>query len=278
MTKFTRGSVVIVCLLFVFSGAAVAQIDGSSLKSSSRSVPSYESGRSTGSRMGFTGPESSARPGVFFFEKAVDAFEKEQYVFAIEMYQVAASWAYKPAEYNLSVMYAKGEGVPVDLPRAMAWGALAAERGASRYVRARDAINVTLTSEQVAEANRILEELKPKYADETALKKAYRRWRDVKRDITGSRIGADGGVKVGGGGQSLTSTSPGYEITTAWGLLGGGQNDASLEYRQLRESKNPYDPKHKIGTPNVTVGELVIPDLSKDETSAKAPAEASDRQ
>lgn len=265
-----RASLGIVGLAFLLTDPAVAQIDGSSLKSSSRSAPRYESGRSTGSRMGFTGPESSARPGVFFFDKAVDAFEKEQYAFAIEMYQVAASWAYKPAEYNLSVMYAKGEGIPVDLPRAMAWIALAAERGDSRYVSARDAINVTLSSNQVAEANRILGDLKPRYADETALKKAYRRWRDVKRDITGSRIGSGGGVKVGGAGQTLNSTSPGYEMTTAWGILGGGQNDASIEYRQLHESKNPYDPKYRAVTPNVTIGELVIPDLSKTETPAKS--------
>ena len=39
------------------------------------------------------------------------------------MYETSASWAYKPAHYNLAVMYAKGEGVPVDRPRAMAWAA-----------------------------------------------------------------------------------------------------------------------------------------------------------
>lgn len=96
----------------------------------------------------------------------------------------------------------KRQGIPVDLPRAMAWIALAAERGEPRYVRVRDAINVTLDSEQVAEANRILDQLKPKYADKKAMRKAKRRWRDAKLDRTGSRLGFAGGVKVGGAGQT----------------------------------------------------------------------------
>ena len=108
MTRCSRLQLGAIGLSLLCAVPVAAQIDGGSLKSSSRNAPKYESSRSTESRMGFTGPESSARPGVFFFDKAVDAFEKEQFAFAVEMYQVAASWAYKPAEYNLSVMYAKG--------------------------------------------------------------------------------------------------------------------------------------------------------------------------
>ncbi|MEO7935568.1 MAG: SEL1-like repeat protein, partial [Dokdonella sp.] len=171
------------CGAIFISASAMAQLDASSLRSSSsRNSASYESGRSTGSRMGFTGPEGSGRPGIFFFKKGVNAFEKDQTAFAINMYEVSAAWAYKPAQYNLSVIYSRGQGVPVNLPRAMAWIALAAERGDSRYVDARDAINAKLTSEQVVEANRILDELKPKYADARALRRATHRWRDAKLD------------------------------------------------------------------------------------------------
>src|ERR1043165_3965087 len=74
-------------------------------------------------------PESDARPGTYYFMEGAYAYRKRDYTFAIQMYQVSASWAYKPAEYNIAVMYARGQGVPVDLPRAMAWMALAAERG-----------------------------------------------------------------------------------------------------------------------------------------------------
>jgi TPR repeat protein len=79
-------------------------------------------------------PEDDARPGEYYFRIGANAFMHKDYAHAISMYQVAASWAYKPAEFNLGVMYARGQGVPVDLPRAMAWMALAAERGDKEYV------------------------------------------------------------------------------------------------------------------------------------------------
>ncbi len=30
--------------------------------------------------------------------------------YAVDRYQVAASWGYKPAQYNLGIIYFKGEG------------------------------------------------------------------------------------------------------------------------------------------------------------------------
>jgi hypothetical protein len=257
------------CLTILFSISAMAQVDVNSLRaSSSRSAADYDSGRSTGRRMGFTGPEGSGRPGVYFFKKGVKAVERDQYAFALDMYEAAASWGYKPAQYNLSVMYARGQGIPVNLPRAMAWGALAAERGDSRYVDARDAINRTLDSEQVAAANRILEELKPKYADAIALRRASRRWKDTALAATGSRLGFIGGLKVGAAGSSIASHSVGYEGSAPWEFTGGRQNDASIEYRQLQEGANPYDPKYRARSGTATIGELeTIPDLS----AGKAP-------
>jgi hypothetical protein len=252
---------------------AIAQMDVSSLKASARSAASYESGRSTGSRMGFTGPESSARPGVYFFEKAVKAFENDQYAFAKEMYEVSASWAYKPAQYNLSVMYSRGQGVPVDLSRAAAWITLAAERGEPRYINARDAIIINLDSEQVEKANRILEQLKPKYADEKALKKAKKRWRNVKRDVTGSRLGFVGSAKIGGVGNSTVSA--GNDMINPSDIFGSRQNDASIEFRQLRDSGGPYEPSDRVMTGVVTVNDLIIPDLSESKSPAATSADGS---
>jgi len=82
------------------------------------SAPGYGSGVSAGSLSNgdFNTPESDGRPGVKFFTLGVQAFRKGDYRHAIDMYKVAASWAYKPAEYNLGVMYFKGQGIPVDRP------------------------------------------------------------------------------------------------------------------------------------------------------------------
>lgn len=206
----------------------------------------------------------SARPGLYFFNKAAKAFEKGQYTFAIEMYQVAASYAYKPAQFNLAVMYAQGQGVAADLPRALAWAALAAERSDKHYVAARNAISAALTPEQVDEAEQVLKELMPMYADESAMKRARSRWKEAKLGATGSRLGFIGGLKVGDPG-NIRGTSQKHEITdqtsasvgtTVSDVLGGKQIDGSIVYRELREADSPYDPKLEEQTGVVKVGDL----------------------
>ncbi|MGA9421923.1 MAG: sel1 repeat family protein [Rhodanobacteraceae bacterium] len=227
--------------------------------------------------LGYTGPVAEARPGPRYFQQGVDAFKKGDPAFAIEMYRVAASWGYKKAEYNLGVMYAKGQGVPVDLPRAMAWMALAAERGDNNhFTAARNAIGLSLTDDQLARANVILRVLTPTYADAVALTRAKARWRDERRSATGSKVGFVGNLVVGahagvGSGQPIGSSngdappptdsqgrSTGASVgVTAFQLTGGRQMEGSLAYRQLWESDNPYDPKFNLGTGTATVGPLI---------------------
>src|SRR5262249_39345688 len=141
--------------------------------------------------------------GEYYFVQGVRAFQKGEFKFAIQMYEVSASWAFKPAEYNLAVIYARGQGVPVDLPRGMAWMALAAERNEARYVEAREAVYAELTPEQFAQANEIWRELKPTYGDEVALRRAKARWAEVKAHMTGSRVGSVGHLEVGMPGQGM---------------------------------------------------------------------------
>ena len=215
-------------------------------------APIYDSAenanRMTSDRFGT--PEDNARPGEYYFGLGANAFKRKDYAFAINMYRVAASWAYKPAEYNLAVMYARGQGVPMDLPRAMAWMTLAAERNETQYVEARELIHGKLTSAQFAQADVIWNQLKPTYGDEAALRRAKNRWAQVRSSMTGSRVGsvagelAVGGLSVGGLQQAPPGghgTSPvdtsGYELT------GGNQMDGTIAYRQLLASNNPYDPK-----------------------------------
>ena len=236
---------------------------------------------------GFNTPEADARPGEYYFLLAVHAYRKNDFTFSVQMYEVAAAWAYKPAEYNLAIMYARGQGVPVDLPRAMAWIALAAERNDKRYVDAREAIYADMTKEQFEQANVIWRGLKKTYGDEVALRRAKARWAQVRASMTGSRVGSVGNMTVGI--PNASSADPSYPrvtseqvqkslnsppgeggdhakamgLNTARSTVGssaevtGGQGvDSSIAYRQFRESDNPYDPKFK--TPPIgkaTVGE-----------------------
>jgi len=230
---------------------------------SAENAPSYGSSYQSGMRLRGSEentPEADARPGEYYFKIGARAFQKNDSKFAVEMYEVAASWAYKPAAYNLGVMHARGQGIPVDFPRALAWMALAAERGDVRYVAARNVVQSQLTAEQVEQARAIVEELKKTYGDEVALRRAKARWADVRSHMTGSRVGSVGHLDVG---VPQASADPSNQKgqkgthrkgTTTGEILGGEGVDGSIAYRQLLESDNPYDPKFErtsIGTARV---------------------------
>lgn len=113
-----------------------------------------------------------------FYALGVQALQKHEYEYATDMFKVAASWASKPAEYSLGLMYFRGDGVPTDRSLGAAWMTLAAERGDPQYVKARDAMVGLLTESEVAQANALPGEVSGIYAHKVALRraKAQRRW------------------------------------------------------------------------------------------------------
>jgi hypothetical protein len=235
-----------------------------------------------------TSAEDSARPGEYFFGLGANAFKKKDYAFAVHMYGVAASWAYKPAEYNLGVMYALGQGVPVDLPRAMAWMTLAAERGEKSYVAARELINAKLSNAQFAQADAIYGELYPTYGDASALRRAKDRWAQVRSSMTGSRVGSVASelkVGVSASGESpmgAPSKTKGAKMnrvgTGASDLLNGEEVDGAIAYEQLLKSDNPYDPKFewRPGSKGKVTVEPIVPvkksDVPSSATSGNPPS------
>jgi hypothetical protein len=133
------------------------------------------------------------RPGMKFFLDGAEAFRKKDYHHAIYMYKVAASWADKSAEYDLGLMYFRGEGVPVDRPLGAAWMVLAAERGKPLYVHARNLMVSLLTSSEFERMNKLWNGLKGTYGDEgLALRRAkfYLTWTSA-HERTGTHL-ADG--------------------------------------------------------------------------------------
>ncbi|AGG89739.1 MULTISPECIES: tetratricopeptide repeat protein [Rhodanobacter] len=249
----------------------------------STNAPSYDSDPSFGASPNedFTSPESDARPGVYFFRLAARAYEQKNYRHAIDMYKVAASWAYKPAEYNLGVMYYRGQGVPVDRPLGAAWMVLAAERSTPQYVAARDLMITPLSKAEFARVDALWNELKPTYGDATALHRAKMRWAQVRAGMTGSRTGGSTGpLKVGsrGGpssprtGKSMTG-APLHTDTTGFEITSGHDMHGVVAYQQFRESDNPYDPKFKTDPAGTTsVGALMpIPASEAREAADKTP-------
>ncbi len=93
----------------------------------------------------------------------------QDYAEAAKWYRLAAEQGYAHAQFNLGLMYAKGQGVPQDDVQAYMWFYLAAERFSApeaenrdQAVKYRDIVASEMTPVQIAEAQRLAREWRPK--------------------------------------------------------------------------------------------------------------------
>ncbi len=93
----------------------------------------------------------------------------QDYAEAVRWYRLAADHGHAQAQYNLGLSYAKGEGVPQDYLSAHIWFNLAAARFPASdtrnhdlAVRNRDLMASKMTHEQIAEAQNLAREWKPR--------------------------------------------------------------------------------------------------------------------
>jgi len=84
------------------------------------------------------------------------------YELAVKWYRLAAEQRNADAQYNLGVCYAKGEGVPQDKVLAYMWHDLASANGLKRAERKKGQLEKRLTRQQIAEAQKLSREWKPK--------------------------------------------------------------------------------------------------------------------
>jgi hypothetical protein len=88
---------------------------------------------------------------------------RQDHAEALKWFRKAADQGLAVAQNNLGLMYAQGQGVPRDYVQAHMWFNLAASQGNfRRSVKARDAIASLMTPAQIAEAQRLAREWKPK--------------------------------------------------------------------------------------------------------------------
>lgn len=76
---------------------------------------------------------------------------------AMNWYHRAAEQGEARAQYNLGLMYANGQGVPQDYAEAYYWITLAASQGNVHAVEARDYYAARMTPDQMARAKQLLE-------------------------------------------------------------------------------------------------------------------------
>ena len=86
----------------------------------------------------------------------------QDYAEAVKWYRRAAEQGFADAQYNLGVMYSKGQGVAQDYVQAHKWLNLAATKGDSDSVKGRNIVARVMTPQQIAEAQRLAREWKPK--------------------------------------------------------------------------------------------------------------------
>ena len=86
----------------------------------------------------------------------------QNYAEAVKWYRLAADQGNAPAQYNLGLRYAKGEGVPQNFLLAHMWFNLASAGGAADGGKNRDFVASKMTPAQIAEAQRLAAEWKPK--------------------------------------------------------------------------------------------------------------------
>jgi TPR repeat protein len=91
----------------------------------------------------------------------------QNYAAAARWFHKAAEQGFAPAQNNLGVMYENGQSVPQDYVQAHMWFSLAAARvSETEYretaMRNRDRVAAKMTATQIAEAERLAREWKPK--------------------------------------------------------------------------------------------------------------------
>ena len=86
----------------------------------------------------------------------------QDYAAAVKWYRLAADQGHASAQSNLGAMYDNGQGVPQDYVQAHKWWNLAAVAGDKDAIKSRDLVAGKMTPAQIAEAQKLAREWKPK--------------------------------------------------------------------------------------------------------------------
>ncbi len=96
------------------------------------------------------------------YEDAISAYERGDYDEAATWHRRAAEQGYADGQFNLGLKYANGEGVPQDFVQAHMWFNLAGAQGRIQAAKNRDIVAKSMTPAQIAEAQKLAREWKPK--------------------------------------------------------------------------------------------------------------------
>ena len=87
---------------------------------------------------------------------------KENHKKAVKWYQLAGEQGDADAQFNLGLMYDEGQGVDQDYVLAHMWANLGASNGSKDAMKGRNIVEKKMTKQQIAEAQRLARNWKPK--------------------------------------------------------------------------------------------------------------------
>ena len=87
---------------------------------------------------------------------------EQDYKKAVYWYRLSAKQGNELAQRQLGLMFERGDGVPQDYVQAYMWYTLGAANGAKRGAALRDALAKRMTPDQIAEAQQLAREWRPK--------------------------------------------------------------------------------------------------------------------
>ncbi len=163
-----------------------------------------------------------------------DGFPKDAY----DKFRRAAKLGNKEAQKNIGLMYIQGLGVEKNWPMAYCWLKLASTSGDNKYMAARDEVYNSLRPDEKEQAIQDCQLIEDEFGDLEALKRRERWIRRQKREVTGSRLGNVGALRI------QISDATGYQ----WELSG-------TEYFQILDT---YVSTFKAHVGNVEFGDLEI--------------------
>ncbi|ODV09760.1 MAG: hypothetical protein ABT19_14350 [Rhodanobacter sp. SCN 68-63] len=132
-------------------------------------------------------------PGDYYGCRAVYHLQRQHYCEAISMLKESAYWANKEAQHQLGLAYINGDipEVPANVPLGIAWLALARERHQPEYEHDYALAIARSTPAQRALAATTYQQLRKRYADAVAGRRATQRFN---REIAGIDEAANGGT------------------------------------------------------------------------------------
>lgn len=137
-----------------------------------------------------------AHPDLRWRGEGVRLLERGRVREALVYFRRAARYADKPSQAMLGELHWNGNGVAVDRASGYAWMDLAAERGYPAFLALRERYWTALDGDERVRAVAIGGDLYAQYADDVAKPRLARVLERARRNVTGSRLGIAGTLKM----------------------------------------------------------------------------------